>query len=322
MIRTVAVCALLWIWPAALCALDLPQGARMLFERISPLDSYALPLGRFDGTGVPSREVEGRIERRSWRIDGGAATPLQMLEPLRDQIIAEGFDILFECPARQCGGFDFRFGTEVVPAPHMHVDIGKYRFLSAMRGKDEALSLLISRSRNSAYIQMIRVMPVDRAAGSQDGSEAGTGTAAGAGGVSAPGPVQVSPAVPAEALTETLVARGHVGLEDLEFDTGANALGAGSYESLSRIADFLAAHPDYRIVLVGHTDSVGTLERNVALSKRRAETVRDRMISDYGVASGQVGAEGMGYLAPIASNLTAEGREKNRRVEAILLPAE
>ncbi len=111
-------------------------------------------------------------------------------------------------------------------------------------------------------------------------------------------------------------------MEDLDFETGSNTLGPGAHDSLARIAAFLVGHPAYRIVLVGHTDSVGALETNIALSKRRAEAVRGRLIDAYGVPAGQVGAEGMGYLAPVASNLTPEGRERNRRVEALLLPVE
>ncbi len=64
------------------------------------------------------------------------------------------------------------------------------------------------------------------------------------------------------------------------------------------------------------------LDANIALSKRRAGTVRDRLVNEYGVPPGRVAAEGMGYLAPVASNLTPEGRERNRRVEALLLPVE
>lgn len=322
MIRAAAACALLWVWPATLCALDLPAGARLLAERITPLGGYALPLGPFDGNGVPSREVEGRIERRSWRIDSGAATPLQMMAPLRAQLLAEGYELVFECPARECGGFDFRFGTEVIPAPHMHVDIGNYRFLSATRGAGEALSLLVSRSRNSAYIQMIRVGPTGPGVQGQPERETEPDAGAGQPSDSAQTPEAAAAEQPSGTLVTALLHRGHVVLTDLEFGTGVNALGAGPYASLGLIAEFLAAHPGYRIVLVGHTDSVGTLENNIALSKRRAETVRARMISDYGVAPDRIGAEGMGYLAPVASNLTREGREQNRRVEAILLPAE
>jgi outer membrane protein OmpA-like peptidoglycan-associated protein len=74
--------------------------------------------------------------------------------------------------------------------------------------------------------------------------------------------------------------------------------------------------------LVGHTDSVGGLSGNIALSKRRAQSVRQRLIDTHGVDPSRLDAEGMGYLSPAASHLTPEGREANRRVEVIVLPAQ
>ena len=314
MIRTTVLSLLLMACPVALVALDMPQGARLLYERDSTLDSYALPRAPFDGETVPSQVFEGQVERRTWRIESGSRTLLQLLAPLRDQLVMRGFEILFECRARACGGFDFRFGTEVAPAPHMHVDIGNFRFLSALRNDNEAISLLVSRNASGAYIQQIHVRPggeVDHGTGAPDATpDQLAATAQEASG----------PDGQAGGLIDALLSDGHVLLDDLEFDTGANALGPGAYASLSQIAAFLIGNPTYRVVLVGHTDSIGALDTNIALSKRRAQTVRDRLVNAYGVPSGRVTAEGMGYLAPVASNLTPEGRERNRRVEALLLP--
>ncbi|MDX2484326.1 MAG: OmpA family protein [Pseudodonghicola sp.] len=318
MIRAVALCTLLTACPAV--ALELPQGARLLSERDSPFDSYALPRAAFAGDAVPAQIFEGRVERRTWRMEGGPFEPLQLLAPLRDQLAARGYEIIFECRAQGCGGFDFRFGTEIAPAPHMHVDIGNFRFLSAIRKGDEALSLLISSTGNSAYIQEIHVAPTASAA---EGAAPDVLQPPVAG--LTPDEALAGASRPANAVStavgDALLSRGHILLGDLDFGTGANALGPpGSYDTLAGIAAFLAANPSYRIVLVGHTDSIGALAANIALSKRRAETVRDRLVTAYAVAPNRVEAEGVGYLAPIASNLTPEGREKNRRVEALVLP--
>jgi OOP family OmpA-OmpF porin len=75
-----------------------------------------------------------------------------------------------------------------------------------------------------------------------------------------------------------------------------------------------------RVALVGHTDATGSLDANIALSRKRAASVKDRLVRAYGIAVSRLDAEGMGYLAPIASNLTQAGRDANRRVEAVLLP--
>lgn len=72
------------------------------------------------------------------------------------------------------------------------------------------------------------------------------------------------------------------------------------------------------MLIVGHTDVSGGLAANIILSRERARAVADRLITTYGVDPGRITAEGAGPLAPLTSNLTPEGREKNRRVEAVL----
>jgi len=94
------------------------------------------------------------------------------------------------------------------------------------------------------------------------------------------------------------------------------------FTSLTELADYLKANPEKRVALVGHTDAEGSLAGNISLSKRRAASVMDRLINDLGVNPGQLEAEGIGYLAPIASNQTDDGRTRNRRVEAILVSTE
>ena len=88
------------------------------------------------------------------------------------------------------------------------------------------------------------------------------------------------------------------------------------------LAAFLLADPARQVALVGHTDAVGALDGNIALSKRRAASVLERLATAYDVPRTQMTAEGMGYLAPLTTNRTSEGRDQNRRVEAVLLNTE
>ncbi len=303
--------------PAVAAAIDLtmPAGARPVAAIDSALDSYDLPVGPYADGGVPVREAEGRVVRRTWRIEGGSLTSLQILDPLRRQIAAQGYKTVFDCVDSACGGFDFRFGIEVIPAPEMYVDIRDFRFLAAARDDGGVASLLVSNSRSAAYVQMIEVTPTGTVRprfgpGPEIGSRPDAGNGATMPGLSG---------APTD-LVARLQRDGHVILSDLEFVSGADDLGPGPYASLGRIAGFLHDNPDYKVVLVGHTDSVGALKSNIALSKRRAAAVRKRLIDAFGTPADRVVAEGNGYLSPIASNLTPEGRRANRRVEAILLP--
>ncbi len=294
-----ALIAVLIAGPVCAQDLTLPTSARQLSQRVSTLDSYDVPTGVFENGAVPARTVEGRVDRRTWRVQAGSSTTLQILAPLRDQIKAQGYDITFECEAQNCGGFDFRFGTEVVPTPDMYVAIHDYRFLTATRD-DEVLSLLVSRNPPDGYIQLIRVTP--------DGS------------APPPPPLVVTETVEASGgLLNEFQNNGHVILNDLEFQTGEVALGDGPFSSLNLLASYLADNPATRLALVGHTDDTGDLQANIDVSTGRAEAVRARLIEAYGVSADRIEAQGVGYLAPLTSNTTAEGRSLNRRVEAVLL---
>ena len=134
----------------------------------------------------------------------------------------------------------------------------------------------------------------------------------------------LTPDAPAQSQSEMAAAlqnTGHVVLAALDFGTGTAALGQGEFDALANLAAVLKDQPDLRIVLVGHTDSVGGLQNNIALSRSRAAAVRRRLITAHGIAGDRIEAQGMGYLSPIASNQTKAGRDANRRVEAVLLPA-
>lgn len=291
--------------------LSLPSGATETSLQRSPLDSYDLPVGGFDQGVIPTRVIEGAVTRRTWQIADTDQTTLQILDPLRAELLAAGYEAVFDCDAATCGGFDFRFGTDVAPPPAMHVDIRDYRFLAAMRG-GAAVSLLVSKSRTAAYVQMIAVAP--------DGAQPVTTNGVAA----APSQAETVEPGPRPQAAADMIARlrrdGHVILTDLVFGSGSGQLGQGPYQSLDRLSRFLQDNPEFVVVLVGHTDSVGSLRANIQLSKRRAEAVRSRLINAHKAPAARVRAEGNGYLSPIASNLTPAGREANRRVEAILLP--
>ncbi|WP_299966187.1 OmpA family protein [uncultured Roseobacter sp.] len=303
---TIAACCL----GAAVQAVDLslPEGARMTVGRATSPDSFAAPVAGFDGATVPSQTLEGSVNRQAWRIETGGMTSLQAMAPLRAQLEARGFEIAFECSDTACGGFDFRFAVEVLPSPNMYVNIGAFRYLTAFKGPrdapEEAVTILASVTGSSAYVQVIHARtgpvaaPVTRPAQTPEPPAATT-----------PDGVDMTP----------LLNEGAVVLSDLDFDTGSSSLGPGPFASLERLAALLSERPELRIALVGHTDTVGGLAPNIALSRDRARSVRARLIEQYLVAADRLDAEGMGYLAPIATNSTAEGRDRNRRVEAVLL---
>jgi outer membrane protein OmpA-like peptidoglycan-associated protein len=108
-----------------------------------------------------------------------------------------------------------------------------------------------------------------------------------------------------------------VNLSDVLFDTGSAVLKPGTREKLARVSGILLSHPELKLQVEGHTDSVGGADLNQRLSENRAESVRTYLVSQ-GIASNAVATRGFGDTQPVASNETATGRQQNRRVELIV----
>jgi OmpA-OmpF porin, OOP family len=105
-------------------------------------------------------------------------------------------------------------------------------------------------------------------------------------------------------------------LGDVLFDTGMATLKPGAYNTLDRLATVLKESPDRKVMIEGHTDSVGGDDYNRQLSERRAAAVQTALL-ERGVASNQITAVGKGETFPVASNDNAAGRQQNRRVEMV-----
>ncbi len=101
---------------------------------------------------------------------------------------------------------------------------------------------------------------------------------------------------------------------DITFETGSSALKGGAFSGLSRLASSLRDQPDLVVTISGHTDSVGSFDSNARLSEQRAQAVAQYLYV-AGVSPASVTTIGKGYSLPVASNDSAEGRAKNRRVE-------
>jgi outer membrane protein OmpA-like peptidoglycan-associated protein len=108
-----------------------------------------------------------------------------------------------------------------------------------------------------------------------------------------------------------------VNISDVLFDFNQYTLKPGAREKLAKVAGILLAYPGLKIQVEGHTDSVGSDEYNQRLSENRAASVRD-YLTGQGVPGNFVSAVGFGKTSPVASNDTAEGRQRNRRVELVV----
>jgi outer membrane protein OmpA-like peptidoglycan-associated protein len=108
---------------------------------------------------------------------------------------------------------------------------------------------------------------------------------------------------------------------EVSFDFNSATINSTFYSSLNKIAEIMKKYPKTQILIVGHTDDVGSDEYNLQLSLKRANAVADYLIAQ-GVEKYRLGTEGHGEIEPVADNNTPGGRAQNRRVEIFVAPEE
>ena len=103
----------------------------------------------------------------------------------------------------------------------------------------------------------------------------------------------------------------------VEFDFAKSIIKNEYHNNIKQAADFMKANPEIYAEIIGHTDNIGKEGFNVLLSQSRANNVRKYIIDKFRIKASRINAIGYGSHQPIASNTTAKGRQKNRRVEAV-----
>ena len=111
-----------------------------------------------------------------------------------------------------------------------------------------------------------------------------------------------------------VVEKINLAARNIFFATGSSKLLAKSYPSLNNVVKIMQDNPSYKVDIAGHTDTTGTAEKNHVLSHDRANAVKAYLISKS-IDESRIKSEGFGFTMPIASNKTAAGKAKNRRVE-------
>lgn len=238
------------------------------------------------------RALEGAVTRIGYILDGNQS----LAEVARNYelgLTGKGFDIVFECETKACGGGNFAYGIETLPLPQMVVDPFNFRYIGAKRsgdGSDAHASVVISVDANKKVRIQVTVVESDTLAFKM---------------------------VDAKAMQNALTEKGSVALYGIYFDTDKADIKPESAPTLEEMALFLNSAPELSVVIVGHTDNQGTMDHNLELSHRRAQAVVNALAATHGIAQDRMVAAGAGFLAPVAPNDSADGRAKNRRVEVI-----
>jgi outer membrane protein OmpA-like peptidoglycan-associated protein len=259
-------------------------------------DEFTLPLGKLkDSVPEKSQHLEGKITRISYAVPAGRSI-LEVYRNYESALRKAGFAILYTCVNNEgCGN-----GTPTLHGASGAEDWGwgaGQRYLSAKQSRAEGdvyVSLHIGQwsnleSGSAIALFVVEVKPMEQGLVTAD----------------------------AAALASDITQTGHSAVYGIYFDTGKADVKPESEDALKEIAKLLQQDSGLKLLVVGHTDNVGTLASNMDLSKRRADAVVRVLTTTHGVAASRLTAQGAGPLAPVASNKAEEGRAKNRRVELV-----
>jgi len=111
--------------------------------------------------------------------------------------------------------------------------------------------------------------------------------------------------------------RALAGAGNVFFETGQATITPGAKPTIDRLAEFLKQNPEQRVRIEGHADSTGNPQNNVALSERRADAVKQALVS-RGVEASRIETHAGGETSPVATNDTAQGRQMNRRATVVV----
>ena len=290
--------------------LQFPTEARQTVTDSQLSGRYLVPTGPWDAGGIPAFEALGLLRRDVWQIADFTAGTGVLLAVLTGQLEDAGFDPIFSCTDRVCGGFDFRFALDITAEPDMHVNLADYAFYAARRDTPEGpeyAALIVSQGGGTGFVETVHVSP--------QGTELAGVTLSSRG----PDVQQSSTSQGGGDLATALSTIGRAPLPGVNFAYGSTELADPSVPILQELAAFLLDNPEIQLTLVGHTDAEGGLQSNISVSRARATTVRRILIDEYGIAANRLLADGVGFLMPLALNTTQEGRDINRRVEAVVI---
>lgn len=267
------------------------EGAEFIRGEYFDYDEYQLITGfDFDTRETVSETIAGRITRL-YHDNPDDRSEFEIFENYREAFEAAGYEAIWSCAG---DGECFTGSTRNAFRNHngfMAMNGGNSRYSAGrLVYEDRVAFVAFGVGRHGTSIDIIETSEMDRDM------------------------VTIS----AEALAAGLDAEGHVRVDGLLFAHDEAELLPESAEALQALADLLNDRPDLSLYVVGHTDMSGSLSYNIGLSQRRAASVVAALVENYAIAAARLEAQGVGPLAPEATNASDVGRQTNRRVEIVV----
>ena len=267
------------------------EGSVLSWSEALDYDSYQLINGfDFRARQPVSKTIEGRITRFYYR-NPKERSELEILVNYREALDESGFKEVWSCAGDgECSTGSTRsswFNYNGIRA----INGGKSRYFAGhLTYEGKVAYVAVAVGRRGTSIDIIETTQMDR------------------------NKVEIS----AVSLATGLDIEGHTRVDGLLFAHNSDELLPESIVALEAVAQLLKERPGLLLYVVGHTDLTGTLEFNLDLSKRRANSVVRALIKDYAITNNRLEARGIGPLAPEVSNESADGRARNRRVEIVI----
>jgi OmpA-OmpF porin, OOP family len=260
--------------------------------QVKDFDATHLQAAAFkDGKPADARRLEGRVTRIAYRTNPGPSI-LEVSRNFETQLAKDGFETMLACDTDACGGIPFTEAIDVLPVPQMWVDGFSYRYYAGRKSdgaRETYAAVVVSKNNDNITAQLV-VTQIGEIANKM---------------------------VDAAAMAKGLGEKGHVALYGIYFDTDKAMIKPESWPTLTEIAKLLTGQPALNVVIVGHTDSQGSFEHNMMLSRQRAEAVAAELVRAHKIAAARLRTAGVGFLAPVGSNASADGRALNRRVDLV-----
>ena len=277
-------------------------GARINYYKVIEHDEYSLVLSAPTAKGAPvnRRTVAGKLTRISYELPKNASIAA-VWQSYQQAIDKGGFSSLFACQQQDCGAgalWEKEYRHTYLPARE---DLQRHALLKRT-DKLGTVYLTLHAAQADLDDSIYVVLDVlEEQALADDLVTTGERT---------------TPA----SLTDALKTEGKASVYDLYFDTDKAALKTDSTAALEAIAAVLKAEPTLKLYVVGHTDTVGQIEHNLALSSKRADTVIQALVTQFAISKDRLRGYGAGPFAPVASNADEKNRSRNRRVELVRAP--
>lgn len=289
------------------------EGSEIVRYEERAFDEYVIPLGKltkYDFTNKTfqydkSEKKEGKLTRVTYRVPDAQRTSLEVFKNYETNFLAEGWSTLFSARGKPEYGLMYT------------------RVYESLKDNDQLLTyndqdgiLLVSQKAESGLTAVLFVTRYEQ--GLTRGIKVEKGQ-----------PLVQLDVIESKKMDEKMVLvsssemaksiqeNGKIALYGIYFDFNQSQLQKESEPTLEQITKLLNEKSNMKILVVGHTDSIGGFETNKQLSQKRAESVIQALVSTYNISQTRLLPFGASYAAPLATNETEEGRAKNRRVEIV-----